>query len=118
MSKTAEEILIEIGGIEIPFDENVTMYFSTIISAMEEYSTQQNTLLKNEIRELKNTNQVKYDGLLTIIRNQKAENEELITKKEKIIEGLKKLSNEYFVSEGHYVISKYNLENFIEFFTT
>ena len=93
MSKTAEEILIEIGGIEIPFDENVTMYFSTIISAMEEYSNQQNATLK-------------------------AENEELVIKKEEIIEGLKKLSNEYFVSEGHYVISKYNLENFIEFFTT
>ena len=64
-----------------------------IIKSMQEYSNQQNATLK-------------------------AENEELVIKKEEIIEGLKKLSNEYFVSEGHYVISKYNLENFIEFFTT
>lgn len=36
MSKN-EEILNEYGCPEIPYDENVTMYYPSILSAMEEY---------------------------------------------------------------------------------
>lgn len=35
--KTKEEILNEFGCPDIPFDENVTMYYPAILSAMEEY---------------------------------------------------------------------------------
>lgn len=37
MMKTKEEILNEFGCPDIPFDENVTMYYPAILSAMEEY---------------------------------------------------------------------------------
>ena len=33
----AEEILNEYGCPEIPFDENVTMFYPSILSAMQEY---------------------------------------------------------------------------------
>jgi hypothetical protein len=36
--KTAEEILIEFGCPDVTFDENVTMYYPAILSAMEEYA--------------------------------------------------------------------------------
>ena len=36
--KTAEEILIEFGCPHVPFDENVTMYYPAILSAMVEYA--------------------------------------------------------------------------------
>lgn len=36
--KTAAEILIEFGCPDVPFDENVTMYYPAILSAMEEYA--------------------------------------------------------------------------------
>lgn len=36
--KTAEEILIEFGCPDVPFDENVTMYYPAILSAMEEFA--------------------------------------------------------------------------------
>lgn len=36
--KTVEEILIEFGCPNVPFDENVTMYYPAILSAMEEYA--------------------------------------------------------------------------------
>ena len=39
--KTKEEILIEFGCPNVPFDENVTMYYPAILSAMEEYAQQQ-----------------------------------------------------------------------------
>ena len=38
--KTAEELLIEYGRGDVPFDENVTMCYPAIISAMEEYASQ------------------------------------------------------------------------------
>jgi len=38
--KTKEEILKELGCSEIPFDENVTMFYPAILSAMEEYASQ------------------------------------------------------------------------------
>ena len=36
--KTKEEILSEFGCPDIPFDENVTMYYPAILSAMDEYA--------------------------------------------------------------------------------
>ena len=36
--KTKEEILIEFGCPDVPFDENVTMYYPAILSAMDEYA--------------------------------------------------------------------------------
>jgi hypothetical protein len=36
--KTAKEILIEFGCPDVTFDENVTMYYPAILSAMEEYA--------------------------------------------------------------------------------
>ena len=38
--KTKEEILNEFGCPPIPFDENVTMYYPAILSAMDEYASQ------------------------------------------------------------------------------
>lgn len=38
--KTAEEILIEFGRPDVPFDENITMFYNAILSAMEEYAEQ------------------------------------------------------------------------------
>ena len=38
--KTKEEILIEFGCPEVPFDENVTMCYPAILSAMDEYAAQ------------------------------------------------------------------------------
>lgn len=38
--KTAEEVLNDYGCPEIPFDENVTMYYPAIINAMHEYANQ------------------------------------------------------------------------------
>ncbi len=37
--KTKEEILTEFGCPDVPFDENVTMYYPAILSAMDEYAT-------------------------------------------------------------------------------
>lgn len=37
VKKTAAEILTEFGCPDVPFDENVTMYYPAILSAMEEY---------------------------------------------------------------------------------
>ena len=45
MMKTKEEILNEFGCPDIPFDENVTMYYPAILSAMEEYAQQQLKIL-------------------------------------------------------------------------
>jgi len=39
--KSKEEILREFGCPEIPFNENVTMYYPAILSAMDEYASQQ-----------------------------------------------------------------------------
>jgi len=36
--KTVEEVLIEFGCPDVSFDENVTMYYPAILSAMEEYA--------------------------------------------------------------------------------
>jgi len=38
--KSKEEILIEFGCPEVSFDENVTMYYPAILSAMDEYAEQ------------------------------------------------------------------------------
>lgn len=38
--KSKEEILTEYGCPEIPFDENVKMFYPAILSAMEEYANQ------------------------------------------------------------------------------
>lgn len=38
--KTKEEILNEFGCPPIPFDENVTVYYPAILSAMDEYASQ------------------------------------------------------------------------------
>ena len=38
--KTKEDILKELGCSEIPFDENVTMFYPAILSAMDEYASQ------------------------------------------------------------------------------
>tara|TARA_R110002167_G_scaffold331706_1_gene538423 strand:- start:69360 stop:69608 length:249 start_codon:yes stop_codon:yes gene_type:complete len=43
--KTKEEILTEYGCPEIPFDENVTMFYPAILEAMEEYTQQQLKIL-------------------------------------------------------------------------
>ena len=62
--KTKEEILIEFGCPNVPFDENVTMYYPAILSAMEEYanakineamrkSCTENKILKEKITRLK-----------------------------------------------------------------
>lgn len=42
--KTKEDILIEFGCPEVQFDEDVTMYYPAILSAMEEYAQQYNTI--------------------------------------------------------------------------
>lgn len=39
-NKSKEEILTEFGCPQIPFDENVTMYYPAILSAMDEYAEQ------------------------------------------------------------------------------
>jgi hypothetical protein len=36
--KSKPEILTEFGCPDIPFDENVTMYYPAILSAMDEYA--------------------------------------------------------------------------------
>jgi len=38
--KTAQELLKEYGCPEIPFNENITMFYPAIINAMEEYANQ------------------------------------------------------------------------------
>lgn len=47
--KSKEEILTEYGCSEIPFDENVTMYYPALLNAMDEYAQQEantNSLLQ------------------------------------------------------------------------
>lgn len=46
--KTHHEILTEFGCPTIPFDENVTMYYPAIISAMEEAVSQSKSQVTDE----------------------------------------------------------------------
>ncbi len=50
--KTKEEILSEFGCPDIPFDENVTMYYPAILSAMDEYAESKAKEAWNAAREL------------------------------------------------------------------
>lgn len=51
--KSKEEILEDYGCPDIPFDENVTMYYPAIIEAMEEYKNQQLKESESEKQKLK-----------------------------------------------------------------
>jgi hypothetical protein len=46
--KTKEEILTEFGCPEIPFNEEVTMFYPAILSAMDEYAAQFGNLSNNK----------------------------------------------------------------------
>ena len=50
---TKEEILIEFGCPDIPFDENVTMYYPAILSAMDKYAEQEQakTIAEHEAKQ-------------------------------------------------------------------
>ena len=52
-NKSIHRILIDFGCPPIPFDENVTMYYPAIVSAMQEYSNQQNAHLPQQLDEAK-----------------------------------------------------------------
>lgn len=65
--KTKKEILIEFGCPDVPFDENVTMYYPAILSAMEEYANQQVQLANRWIpveEELPEAKESPYDVLV------------------------------------------------------
>lgn len=51
--KTREEILNEFGCGVIPFNEEVTMYYPAIISAMQEFADQETASLRSEIAQLR-----------------------------------------------------------------
>jgi hypothetical protein len=53
MMKSKEEILEDFGCPIIPFDENVTMYYPAIISAMDEYADQFTPKLTESMRLLR-----------------------------------------------------------------
>ena len=52
-NKSIHRILIDFGCPPIPFDENVTMYYPAIVSAMQEYSNQQTAHLQQQLDEAK-----------------------------------------------------------------
>jgi hypothetical protein len=52
-NQTIDKILEDFGRPHIPFDENVTMYYPAIVSAMQEYATQQTAHLQQQLKEAK-----------------------------------------------------------------
>lgn len=95
--KTKEEILIEFGCPEIPFDENVKMYYPAILSAMDEYASQYREEIQRkdeEIQQLRTSAEVSANMFGDML-NKKSEVHKEVERLKEEITSLKADCNEY-----------------------